>query len=87
MRICQLYIPTYFIVMDIKEDTHILILLGRPFLETIGAIINVNKEKNTFEVRDEKIEYFLSRFMKNPPIHDSCCLVDIINECVNEYSS
>lgn len=44
VRICQFYIPINFIIMDIKEDSNIPIILGRPFLSTVGAIINVKKE-------------------------------------------
>lgn len=32
IRIGQLYTPTDFVVMDIEEDSHILVLLERPFL-------------------------------------------------------
>lgn len=52
LRIDMLYIPINFMVMNIKEDPHIPILLDRPFLATIGAIIDVNGWKLTFEVRD-----------------------------------
>jgi len=45
IRIGQLYILTDFVVMDIREDSHIPILLGRPFLATADAIIDVKKEK------------------------------------------
>ncbi|XP_050875608.1 uncharacterized protein LOC127079243 [Lathyrus oleraceus] len=41
VRIGQFYIPTSFIVMDIKEDYNIPIILGRPFLATTSAIIDV----------------------------------------------
>jgi hypothetical protein len=87
LRIGQLYIPTDFVVMDISEDSHIPILLGRPFLATAGAIIDVKKGKITFEVGDEKIEFLLFKFMNNPSINDSCCLVDTIDGCVKGYSS
>lgn len=41
VRIFQLFILTYFVVMDIKEDFSIPIILGRPFLATPCAIIDV----------------------------------------------
>ncbi|XP_050875954.1 uncharacterized protein LOC127079617 [Lathyrus oleraceus] len=50
VRIGQFYIPTDFIIMDIKEDSNISIILERPFLATVGAIIYVKKGKLTFEV-------------------------------------
>lgn len=31
IRIGQFYIPTDFVIMDIKDDSHIPIILGRPF--------------------------------------------------------
>ena len=72
VKIGQLYIPTDFVVMAIKEDEEIPILLGRPFLSTAGAIIDVKKGKLTFEVGDEKIEFILSKLLMAPVIGDAC---------------
>lgn len=60
VRIDQFCIPTDFIVMDIKEDYNIPIILGRHFLATTGAIIDVKRGKLTFEIGEEKIEFILS---------------------------
>lgn len=60
VRICQLYIPTDFVVIDIEENSNIPILLGRLFLATTGAIIDVKRGKLNFEVDEEKIEFILS---------------------------
>ncbi|XP_050919748.1 uncharacterized protein LOC127137320 [Lathyrus oleraceus] len=84
VRIVQLYIPNDFFIMDIKEDEEIPILLGRPFLSTTGAMINVKRGKMTFEVGDEKVEFILSKFMKAHSMDDSCCAIDIIDECIRE---
>lgn len=84
VRICQLYIPTDFVMMDVKEDSNILILLRRPFLDTIGAIIDVKWGKLNFEVGEEKIEFILYQVLKAPIIDDSCCFIDIIDECLKE---
>ncbi|XP_050896521.1 uncharacterized protein LOC127103296 [Lathyrus oleraceus] len=43
VRIGQFYIPIDFVIMDIKEDSHVPIILGRPFLATVGAIIDMKK--------------------------------------------
>lgn len=48
VRISQMYIPN-FLVMDIIKNSHIMILLGRPFLATSGAIIDVKRAKLTFD--------------------------------------
>ena len=60
VRIGQFYIPTDFIIMDIKEDNVTPIILGRPFLATVGAIIDVKRGKITFEVGEEKVEFILT---------------------------
>ncbi|XP_050889481.1 uncharacterized protein LOC127094731 [Lathyrus oleraceus] len=84
VRICQFYIPNDLVIMDIKEDSHITIILGRPFLAIAGAIIDVKKGKLTFKVGEEKIEFILAQFLQAPAIEDSCCLLDVIDECVKE---
>ncbi|XP_050878631.1 uncharacterized protein LOC127082437 [Lathyrus oleraceus] len=84
VRIDHFYIPTDFVIMDIKDDSDIPIILGRPFLATDEAIIDVKKGKLTFEVGEEKVKFILAPFLKAPAIEDSCCLLDIIDECVKE---
>ncbi|XP_058761198.1 uncharacterized protein LOC131634545 [Vicia villosa] len=81
VRIGQFFIPTYFIIMDIQDDSNIPIILVRPFLATAGAIIDVKRGKLTFEVGEEKVEFILSKFLKAPTIVDTCCFIDIIDEC------
>ncbi|XP_050875447.1 uncharacterized protein LOC127079083 [Lathyrus oleraceus] len=80
----KFYIPTGFVTMDIKEDSHIPIILGRAFLFTTRTIIDVKKGKLTFQVREEKVEFILAQFLQAPAIEDSCCLLDVIKECVKE---
>lgn len=70
--------------MDIKEDDEIPILLGRPFLSIAGAVIDIKRRKMNFEVGDEKLEFILSKFLMAPAIDDSCCAINIINECIRE---
>ncbi|XP_042458445.1 uncharacterized protein LOC122042400 [Zingiber officinale] len=53
-------VPTDFIVLDMEEDPKIPIILGRPFLATTGAIIDVKSHKLSLEIGKEKIEFDLS---------------------------
>jgi len=41
LHVGKFFIPYDSILMEIEEDAEILIILGRPFLATIGAIVNV----------------------------------------------
>jgi hypothetical protein len=52
-------ILTDFVVLEMPEDDNMSIILGRPFLNTTGAVINCNQGKVTFNVNDkEYIVYF-----------------------------
>ncbi|XP_042443986.1 uncharacterized protein LOC122029098 [Zingiber officinale] len=53
-------VPTDFIVLDMEEDPKIPIILGRSFLATAGAIIDVKSHKLSLETGKEKIEFDLS---------------------------
>jgi hypothetical protein len=52
-------ILTDFVVLEMPEDDNMSIILGRPFLNTIGAVIDCNQGKVTFNVNDkEHMVYF-----------------------------
>lgn len=53
IRVGTFYIPVDFVVVEMEEDTHIPIILGRPFLTTAGAIIDVKNGKLSLEVGGE----------------------------------
>ncbi|XP_050890027.1 uncharacterized protein LOC127095366, partial [Lathyrus oleraceus] len=71
VRVGQFYIPTDFIIMDIKEDASTPIILGRSFLATARIIIDVKRGKLTFEVGEEKVEFILTQFLQAPAIDDT----------------
>ncbi|GKA33061.1 hypothetical protein Tco_0719428 [Tanacetum coccineum] len=49
--------PIDFIILDIHKDNDVPLILGRPFLSTAHAKIDVFKRKFTLRVRIEKIVY------------------------------
>jgi hypothetical protein len=52
-------ILTDFVVLEMPEDDNMSIILGRPFLNTAGAIVDCNQGKVTFNVNDkEHMVYF-----------------------------
>ncbi|XP_021742943.1 uncharacterized protein LOC110709041 [Chenopodium quinoa] len=48
LRLGKFFIPCDFVVMEMEEDVNVPIILGRPFLATAGAIIDMKKGKITF---------------------------------------
>ncbi|GJV04917.1 DNA-directed DNA polymerase [Tanacetum coccineum] len=47
--------PVDFIILDMPEDIKVPLILGRPFLSTARAKIDVYKRKITLRVREERI--------------------------------
>jgi hypothetical protein len=68
------YIPTDFVVIDIEEDDDVPIILGRPFLATAGALVDVKFGRIVFQVSDKMIGFELEGFMKGPSLY-SCCML------------
>ncbi|GJX45436.1 hypothetical protein Tco_0262112 [Tanacetum coccineum] len=55
VRIGKFIFPIDFIILDIPKDDDVLLILGRPFLSTAHAKIDVFKRKINLGVREEKI--------------------------------
>ena len=71
-------------MLDMEEDTNVPIILGRPFLATGQALIDVQKGELKLRVQGEKIVFNVMRSMKYPDASDSCFSVDILGELHNE---
>ncbi|XP_021730997.1 uncharacterized protein LOC110697903 [Chenopodium quinoa] len=82
LRVGKFFIPCDFVVMEMEEDAHVPILLGRPFLATVGAIFDMKNGKITFEVGDEKMEYSLLNAMGTPFMGETICQVDVLDDLV-----
>ncbi|KAL5570136.1 hypothetical protein UlMin_026711 [Ulmus minor] len=66
VKVGKLIFPVDFIVLDMEEDKDIPIILGRPFLATGGAIIDVRGGKLTLQVDDETVTFIVYGSMKLP---------------------
>ncbi|XP_058009398.1 uncharacterized protein LOC131183180 [Hevea brasiliensis] len=84
IKVEKFFIPIDFIFLEMEEDIQIPIILGRPFLATAGAIIDVKNKWLTLKVRDEEAEFNLFRIMKHKLEPDEYLKVDIIDKLVKE---
>ena len=89
-RVGKFVFPADFIVVDMEVDEDIPILFGRPFLATVGAIIDMKRGKITLELKNGKVEFDVYKAMKDayPFEHVNSFgtieLPDIIDDCVHE---
>ncbi|GKD51290.1 reverse transcriptase domain-containing protein, partial [Tanacetum coccineum] len=47
--------PADFVVIDYDIDPRVHLILGRPFLRTTRALVDVHREELTLRVGDEKL--------------------------------
>ncbi|XP_039115823.1 uncharacterized protein LOC120251350 [Dioscorea cayenensis subsp. rotundata] len=70
VRVDKLIIPVDFIILDVDDDVEVPLILGRPFLNTAGALIDVKGGKMTLRVGDEEVILTLPVTMKHNLDHD-----------------
>jgi len=75
IKVGGIYIPTDFIILDMDEDDQVPILLGRPFLATVGAIVDVKGGRIVFRVSDAMVGFGMKTVNKEP-FDFSCCMID-----------
>ncbi|KAJ9162814.1 hypothetical protein P3X46_022558 [Hevea brasiliensis] len=78
LKVGKFFIPVDFIVLEMEEDVRTPIILGRPFLATAGANIDVKNGKLKLIVGEEEIEFNLFQHSKEPAVMNSCYRVDVI---------
>nr|GEY15783.1 putative reverse transcriptase domain-containing protein [Tanacetum cinerariifolium] len=75
-----------FVVLDMKKDHKIPIILGRPFLATSHAMIDVFNNKISFEVGYETNTFDIEKSMRFPPSDDDTChSVDMIDLSILDH--
>ncbi|GJS58501.1 reverse transcriptase domain-containing protein [Tanacetum coccineum] len=57
VKVGKFYFPADFVVVDYEVDPRVPLILGRPFLRTARALIDVHGEEMTLRVNDEAITF------------------------------
>ncbi|GJW71126.1 reverse transcriptase domain-containing protein [Tanacetum coccineum] len=65
MKVGKSTFPAYFVVVDYDIDTRVPIILGRPFLRTAHALIDIHGEELTPRVGDEKLVFNVGTHLEN----------------------
>ena len=87
IQVDKLIIPADFVVLEMETDPDekdSVILLGRPFMATAKAVINVHEGKLTLKVLDEVVEYKVFESLACPIGAHDCYSVDILDEIEEE---
>ena len=65
VKVGKFVFPVDFIILDIEEDSQVPVLLGRPFLATGAALIDMQKGVHTLRVGEEATDFNLLQSLKN----------------------
>ena len=83
IKVGKFIFPADFIILDMEEDSQVPLLLGRPFLSTGAALIDMQKGILTLRVGEETADFNLIRSLRNVDIErddiKSVEDVDVIN--------
>ncbi|GKV41178.1 hypothetical protein SLEP1_g48746 [Rubroshorea leprosula] len=85
VKVDKFIFPIDFIVLDMEEDFEMPLILGRPFLATGRALIDVQQGKLSLRIHDEEIVFNVFDAMKNCNHDDSTILrIDVVDNVVAE---
>ena len=68
VKVGKFIFPADFIILDMEEDSQVPLLLGRPFLATGAALIDMQKGILTLKVGEEIANFNLIRSLRNVDI-------------------
>nr|GEZ17199.1 reverse transcriptase domain-containing protein [Tanacetum cinerariifolium] len=88
VKVRKFHFPTNFVVVDFEAGPRVPLILGRSFLRTGHALIDVYREEITLRVNDEFITFNLNQTMRYSSIYDdnSVNRIDIIDIACEEYA-
>ena len=84
-----------FVIMKMEEDTQVPLLLGRPFLTTGAALIDVQKGELTLRVGNEAVHFNIKRSLEHPDVDAESCIavennsllnVELNSNCILQHS-
>ncbi|XP_061341668.1 uncharacterized protein LOC133287988 [Gastrolobium bilobum] len=78
--------PVDFVVLDMKEDSKVPLILGRPFLATTRVLIDVEQGKLVFRVNGEQFTVNMFEAMKYPKEKGNCFQIDVIDEAIAAFA-
>nr|GFB03925.1 hypothetical protein [Tanacetum cinerariifolium] len=88
VKVGVFHFPADFVVVDFEPDPRVSLILGRCFLKTSRALIDVHKGKLTLRIGHEAITYNLDQTSRYSANYDQMTAnrIDVTDEACEEYS-
>nr|GEX34306.1 reverse transcriptase domain-containing protein [Tanacetum cinerariifolium] len=87
VKLGKFHFPTDFVVVDFEADPRVPLILGRSFLRTGCALIDVYGEEITLTINNESITFNLNQTMRYSLTYDDTSVnrVDVIDVTCEEF--
>nr|GEY50768.1 reverse transcriptase domain-containing protein [Tanacetum cinerariifolium] len=87
VKVGKFHFPTDFVVVDFEVDPRVPLILGRSFLRTGRALIDVYGKEITLRVNDEYITFNLNQTMRYSLTYDDTSVnkVDVIYVACEDF--
>ena len=86
VKVDKFIFPVDFIVLDMEEDKEIPIILGRPFLATDRAMIDVQRGELKLRVQEDEVKFNVFEAVRHPAESDTCFMEEIVEAIVSSQS-
>nr|GEX65470.1 reverse transcriptase domain-containing protein [Tanacetum cinerariifolium] len=88
VKVGVFHFPTDFVVVDFKPDPRVPLIIGRCFLKTGRALIDVHKGELTLRIGNEAITYNLDQTFRYSANYNQMTAnkIDVTDEACEEYS-
>ncbi|GJR94462.1 reverse transcriptase domain-containing protein [Tanacetum coccineum] len=88
VKVGKFHFPTDFVVVDFEADPRVPLILGRSFLRTGRALIDVYGEEITLRVDNEAVTFNLNQTTRYSSTYDDSSInrIDIIDVACEEFS-
>ena len=86
VKVDKFIFPADFIVLDMEEDKEIPIILGRPFLATGRAMIDVQRGELKLRVQEEEVKFNVFEAVRHPAESDTCFMAEIVEAILSSQS-
>jgi len=83
VKVHQFTFPMDFVIMDIKEDSDIPLILGRPFMLTAKYMVDMGNGNLEMSVEDQKVTFNLFEAIRHPSDTKTCFKVEAIEREVD----
>nr|XP_016495965.1 PREDICTED: uncharacterized protein LOC107814979 [Nicotiana tabacum] len=88
VRVDKFVFPVDFIVVDMEENKEVPLIMGRPFLCTGRAILDIYEGKLMLLMGNKKVVFQMKRMMKYPYDEAStyaCLKIDVVGELAEQH--